>query len=90
VADAERDAALHALENESRKLGRTQIFIETPYRNERMLDALLRTLNPETRVCVACDLNTDGEYVRTLRVRAWRKAARPALARRPALFLLLA
>ena len=90
VADAERDAALHTLENESRKLGRTQIFIETPYRNERMLDALLRTLNPETRVCVACDLNTDGEYVRTLRVRAWRKAARPALARRPALFLLLA
>jgi 16S rRNA (cytidine1402-2'-O)-methyltransferase len=90
VADAERDATLHTLENESRKLGRTQIFIETPYRNERMLDALLRTLNPETRVCVACDLNTDGEYVRTLRVRAWRKAARPALARRPTLFLLLA
>lgn len=90
VAEAERDAALRALEDESRKLGRTQIFIETPYRNERMLDALLRTLKPETRVCVACELNTDGEYVRTLQVREWRRTERPALARRPALFLLLA
>lgn len=90
VAESRRDAALRALEDESRRLGRTQIFIETPYRNERMLDALLRTLKPETRVCVACALNTDGETLRTLRVREWRKAERPPLARRPALFLLLA
>ncbi|MER2553503.1 MAG: SAM-dependent methyltransferase [Thauera sp.] len=90
VGDSERDAALRALEDESRKLGRTQVFIETPYRNERMLDALLRVLKPESRICVACDLNTGGEYLRTLRVREWRKAERPALARRPALFLLLA
>lgn len=90
VADGERDAALRALEDESRKLGRTQIFIETPYRNERMFDALLRTLKPETRLCVACELNTADECLLTRSVREWRKAARPALARRPALFLLLA
>ena len=90
VAEGERDGALRTLEDESRKLGRTQIFIETPYRNERMLDALLRTLKPETRLCVACELNTADEFLLTRSVREWKKAARPALARRPALFLLLA
>ena len=90
VAEGERDAALRALEDESRKLGRTQIFIETPYRNERMLDALLKLLKPDTRLCIACDLNTAAETLLTRSVRNWRKAARPALAKRPALFLLLA
>ena len=90
VGEGERDAALRALEDESRRLGRTQIFIETPYRNERMFEALLRTLKPETRLCVACELNTAGELLLTRTLREWKKAARPALARRPALFLLLA
>ena len=90
VAEGERDAALRALEDESRKLGRTQIFIETPYRNERMLDALLKLLKPDTRLCIACDLNTANETLLTRSVRGWRKAGHPALARRPALFLLLA
>ena len=90
VAEGERDAALHTLENESRRLGRTQIFIETPYRNERMLDALLKLLKPDTRLCIACDLNTAAETLLTRSVRDWRKTERPALAKRPALFLLLA
>lgn len=90
VGEGERDAALRALEDESRKLGRTQIFIETPYRNERMLDALLKLLKPETRLCVACELATANETLLTRSVRDWRKAGRPALAKRPALFLLLA
>src|SRR5690606_8444999 len=90
VAEGERDTALRALEDESRKLGRTQIFIETPYRNERMFEALLRTLKPETRLCVACELNTASEFLLTRTVHEWKTGARPALARRPALFLLLA
>ena len=90
VNEAERDTALRALEDESRKLGRTQIFIETPYRNERMFDALLKTLKPETRLCVACDLSTANELLQTRSLRDWKKAERPALAKRPSLFLLLA
>ncbi len=90
VTEGERDMALRALEDESRRLGRTQIFIETPYRNERMLDAMLRLLKPDTRLCIACELNTASETLLTRSVRDWRKAERPALARRPALFLLLA
>lgn len=90
VAEAERDAALRALEDESRRLGRTQIFIETPYRNERLFEALLKLLKPDTRLCVACELNSANELLLTRSVREWRKAPRPALAKRPALFLLLA
>ncbi|WP_345792121.1 SAM-dependent methyltransferase [Thauera sp. JM12B12] len=90
VGEIERDAMLRALEDESRKLGRTQIFIETPYRNERMLEAMLKQLKPDTRLCVACELNTANETLHTRSVRDWRRTERPALAKRPALFLLLA
>ncbi len=90
VAEAERDATLRALEDESRRLGRTQICIETPYRNERLFDALLKQCRAETRLCVACDLSTPAELLLTRSIRDWRKAARPALAKRPTLFLLLA
>lgn len=90
VDEAGRDTALRALESESHQLGRTQIFIETPYRNERMFDALLKLLRPETRLCVACELNTASELLLTRSIRDWKKAPHPALAKRPALFLLLA
>ena len=90
VNDAERDSRLRALEDESRRAQRTQIFIETPYRNERMLDALLRVCRPETRLCVARDLTTADEWICSQTVAQWRKAPRPDLARRPALFLILA
>jgi 16S rRNA (cytidine1402-2'-O)-methyltransferase len=90
VADEARDCRLRALEDESRRLGRTQIFIETPYRNERLFAALLRVCQPRTRLCIARDLASAGEYLRTLAIADWRKSTPPALARRPALFLLLA
>ncbi len=90
VAEAERDARLRRLEEESRRLGRTQIFIETPYRNGRLYDALLRVCDASTQICVARDLTTDSEWIRTLPADAWRRRERPDLERRPALFLILA
>jgi 16S rRNA (cytidine1402-2'-O)-methyltransferase len=81
--------ALKELERESKRRRQTQIFIETPYRNERTLAALLRALDPATLVCVAADLTLETESVRTEPVAAWRKAAR-AIGRRPAVFLFLA
>ena len=90
VSEAERDKSLRTLEDESARLGRTQIFIETPYRNERMFDALLKTLKPETRLCVACELNTARELNLSRSVREWKKTEHPSLAKRPTLFLLLA
>jgi len=82
-------SSLKELERESRQRRQTQIFIETPYRNERTLAALLRALDPATLLCVAADLTLETESVRTEPVAAWRKAAR-AIGRRPAVFLFLA
>lgn len=90
VAEAERDAAIRALEAESRRASQTQLFIETPYRNGRMFEALLATCHAETRLCVACDLTTAAESICTRSVSAWRSSARPELERRPAIFLMLA
>ena len=73
--------------------GETQVFIETPYRNERLFEAILDTCRQDTRVSIAVDLTTDDESVVTLHVREWRArllAQRPALSRRPAVFCLLA
>lgn len=90
VAGDERDNRIRRLEDESRKLGRTQIFIETPYRNGRMFDALLSVCAPATRLCVAMDVTTPHEWIRTQEISRWRNGARPDLERRPALFLILA
>lgn len=89
VDDNDRNQRIQALDSESSKLGRTQIFIETPYRNDKMFDALLKHSRPATRLCVARDITTDGEYIRTLTIAQWRKQPAPDLARRPSIFLLL-
>jgi 16S rRNA (cytidine1402-2'-O)-methyltransferase len=92
IAAAERAAAIHALEAES-KGGETQIFIETPYRNAAMFDALLQHCQPATRLAVAVDLTGDGESVQQRTVKEWRARpadARPPLNKRPAVFCLLA
>jgi 16S rRNA (cytidine1402-2'-O)-methyltransferase len=86
----ERAAALRALEVDSRRLRRTEIFIETPYRNAAMLATLAATLAPATRVCVACDLTLPGESIVTRDARAWRSVDGAAYQKRPAIFLLQA
>lgn len=84
-----RVKAIQELERESRQRGMTQLFIETPYRNQVLLADLLVTLAPATRLCVASDLTGSTQKVTMQTVSAWRKA--PAeIAKVPALFLLLA
>lgn len=76
-------------ESESRRLGQTQIFIETPYRNDRLMAALARTCEPSTLLCVATDLTLATESVRTATIAEWRRAS-AAIGKRPTVFLLLA
>uniref|UniRef100_UPI00334274DA SAM-dependent methyltransferase n=1 Tax=Castellaniella defragrans TaxID=75697 RepID=UPI00334274DA len=90
VKPDEREARLRAWESASHKQGQTQILIETPYRNEAMFEAMLRALRDTTRLCVACSLTAEDEWIRTLTIAQWRKAPPPDLARKPALFLYLA
>jgi len=85
-------AAIAALERASCG-AETQLFIETPYRNERLLQTLLEHARPDTQLAVAVDLTTDAERVLSLPVSDWRAlppASRPALARRPAVFAMMA
>lgn len=84
---AERAKAIKALETESRQKACTQIFIETPYRNNQMLETLLKTCQPPTQICIAADLTGNEEMVQTKTVQEWKNAL-PHLHKRPVIFLL--
>jgi 16S rRNA (cytidine1402-2'-O)-methyltransferase len=84
-----RSAALLELQAQSRRDASTQIFIETPYRNNQLLETLLVVCAGETLLCIATDLTLPGETVRTKSVAAWKSAV-PDLNRRPSVFLLQA
>jgi 16S rRNA (cytidine1402-2'-O)-methyltransferase len=89
VDNAERMKALKAIESESAKKNCTQIFIETPYRNNQMLEAILKTCMPATRLCIAVELTSANEWVKTKSIKEWKKSL-PDLHKRPVVFLLLA
>jgi 16S rRNA (cytidine1402-2'-O)-methyltransferase len=84
-----RARRIRALEKISREAHETQIFIETPYRNDVLLAALIECLAPTTRLCVAIDLTLPGEQIASRSIAQWRRAPR-SIGRRPAVFLLLA
>jgi 16S rRNA (cytidine1402-2'-O)-methyltransferase len=86
-AEARRQK-IRELAARSRRERETQIFIETPYRNDALLASLVETLPENARLCVATDLTLPAEAVRTQSVAAWR-AALPAIGKRPTVFLLL-
>ena len=87
---AERVKRLREIEAESRKRCETQIFIETPYRNGHLLEDILATCQPETRLCVACNLTLETERIVSKPVQDWKKSPLPDLHKQPAIFLLLA
>lgn len=94
----ERSTRLKDLERESAHRLQTQIFIETPFRNNALLDELLRVLNPRTMLCVAVDLTSEREKVVSQAVSKWKEAKmsillenmKTSLHKRPAIFLIYA
>jgi 16S rRNA (cytidine1402-2'-O)-methyltransferase len=86
---AARKSAIAELERQSARNRETQIFIETPYRNDAMLQELVATLRGETRLAVAVDLTASTEWIRSARVSEWKSDV-PQVGKRPAIFLLLA
>jgi 16S rRNA (cytidine1402-2'-O)-methyltransferase len=88
--DPERTKAIVRLEIESRRLRQTQIFIETPYRNDTLFEALLKACDDATRLCIACNLTHADELIVTRRTSEWRAATKPALHHKPTVFLLSA
>jgi 16S rRNA (cytidine1402-2'-O)-methyltransferase len=89
IKNPERNNAIKELESESAKKNCTQIFIETPYRNNQLMEALLLICQPLTKVCIAVDLTGSTELIKTKTVGEWRKS-KPDFHKRPAIFLLQA
>lgn len=88
VEPAERAKRIKTLESRAWNEGQTQLFIETPFRNRKMFDALLANLRPATRLCVAAGITTAQEYIRTHTVQEWKRATLPELKDVPAIFLI--
>lgn len=82
----QRKKTLRDLEKDSLDNAKTQLFIETPYRNNDMFESLIQSLNPTTRLCIACDLNLDNEFIATKTIKEW-KSFKPNLHKRPCIFL---
>ena len=87
IESGERIKLIKQLESESRQKNITQVFIETPYRNNQLLETLVKTCMPQTRICVAVDLTSKDEMVKTKTVQEWKKE-NINLHKRPAIFLL--
>jgi 16S rRNA (cytidine1402-2'-O)-methyltransferase len=85
----ERSKSVKELEAASAKQKQTQIFIETPFRNNSLLEEVLKTGSPRTKLCIACDITADTELIQTKTIEQWRKKV-PDLHKRPTIFLLFA
>ena len=79
---------IQVLERASRNKKETQIFIETPYRNKAMIAALLSTLHPDTRLCIAANISAPDEYIRSHSVKQWKETKMPDLHKIPCIFLI--
>ena len=84
---AARKKAIKELERLSKEKNQSQIFIETPYRNEKMFADLKVVLAPTTNMCIACNISLQTEYIKTLAVKDWKKET-PDLYKKPAIFII--
>ena len=87
IDKAEKKTALKNLEKLSQDKNQSQIFIETPYRNNKMLEDILQALQPNTHLCIAADITLPTEFIKTLRVSDWKKSP-VDLHNRPAIFII--
>jgi len=79
---------LRSLESNLSSTGQSQIFMEAPYRNGFMLEQIVQTLNPNTQLCVACDINAKTESISTKTVKEWKSTDFKSYHKRPAIFLI--
>lgn len=87
VDAGERKKKIKLLEQEVRKSATTQIFIETPYRNNQLLETIVNTCDAHTRLCIAANITAPDESIKTMSIAAWKKQL-PNLHKMPTIFLL--
>ena len=83
----QRANKIKELEALAERHSQTQLFIETPFRNNPMLEEILRSCKADTKLCIACDLNSGDEFIQTKSIKDWKNKI-PDLHKRPAIFLL--
>ncbi len=88
IEKAAKVKAIKSLEQTAKSKSQTQIFMETPYRNNQMLDDVLQNLGAETLLCIAANITAEDELIRTLPVKEWKKQ-KPDLHKKPTIFLIL-
>ncbi len=88
IEEPQRRRKLNQLEDLSAKFESTQVFIETPYRNNQLLETILKTCNPKTRICIAANLTAPNEFIETKTVAEW-KIKKPDLHKQPVIFCLM-
>lgn len=89
IDNAERKSMIKSLERLSRETGQSQIFMETPYRNNKLLTELTKTLQKGTRLCIACDITLPSEFIKTKTVHEWSEIE-VDLDKRPTIFIVQA
>lgn len=87
IDPADRTRRLKELEARVYSENQTQLFIETPYRNHKMLEEILKTCRPQTKLCIAANITCEGEYIRTKTVKEWKRHL-PDLNKIPCIFLI--
>lgn len=87
IDKGEKKSALKSFENLSNSKNQSQIFIETPYRNNKLMEDLVQTLQSNTYLCIAADITLPTEYIKTLRVADWKKT-KVDLHNRPTIFII--
>ena len=86
IEAAERQKRLRKLEHRAKEENQTQLFIETPYRNMKLFDELTATLKGDTRLCIACDITLESEYIETRTIGEWKQKKPQDLNKRPTIF----
>ncbi|HOZ77330.1 MAG TPA: SAM-dependent methyltransferase [Ferruginibacter sp.] len=89
IDSIEKTRVLKEIENTSQKKNSTQIFIETPYRNDQLIETILKTCKPSSQLCIAADLTGANEFVKTKTIADWKKE-KTSFHKKPAIFLLKA
>lgn len=90
IAPADRAKRLKQLESRSATEHQTQLFIETPYRNHKIIADILATCNPRTKLCIASGLTTDKEYICSKTIKEWKQTTLPDLNKIPTIFAIYA
>lgn len=89
VKTEERKKVLKEMEKVSLRENQTQIFIETPYRNDSLLSDILSCCNPDTKLCIASNITLPDAFIKTMKISQWKKAV-PVIGKKPCVFLILA